>query len=252
MSQRHELASSHTPDAVRQRLQAGPAYSYLRDFIYGAVDGTVTTFAVASGVAGAGLSHGVVIVLGMANLLGDGFSMAVGNYLSTRVDQEVRERARKREEYEIALFPAGEREEIRQIFAAKGFTGGDLERAVEIITSDVRRWVDTMMKDELGLSTAGPVPWLAATATFLAFVVVGFLPLFSFVAARIFPGAVQDPFPWSTGITLLAFFVVGALKARFVGQRWLWSGLQTVLVGGSAAGLAYLVGVFLHGVTAGG
>ena len=85
--------ADHSPAAIRRRLQDGPGHSYLRDFVFGAVDGTVTTFAVVSGAAGAGLPAGVVIVLGMANLLGDGFSMAVGNFLGTRADQQLRARA---------------------------------------------------------------------------------------------------------------------------------------------------------------
>ena len=84
------LASSHTPDLIQQRLKAPTRHSYLRDFVYGAIDGTVTTFAVVSGVAGAGLSSGVIIVLGLANLVGDGFSMAASNYLGTKTEEELR------------------------------------------------------------------------------------------------------------------------------------------------------------------
>ena len=112
--------ADHSPAAIRRRLQAGPGHSYLRDFVFGAVDGTVTTFAVVSGAAGAGLPAGVVIVLGMANLLGDGFSMAVGNFLGTLADQQLRARVRRTEEWEIATHPEGEREEIRRSSPRRG------------------------------------------------------------------------------------------------------------------------------------
>jgi len=242
------LASEHTPAGIRARLSSAPPVSYLRDFVYGAIDGTVTTFAIVAGVVGAGLSDSVIVILGFANLLADGFSMAASNFLGTRAEQQRREQARREEERHIALIPKGEREEIRQIFAAKGFAGTELERVVEVITADPQVWVQTMMTDELGYGADNFDPLRSAGATLLAFVTVGFLPLAIFVIDALAPGEIAAPFAWSAALTAIAFYTVGSLKARFVDQpRWR-SGVETLAIGGAAAAVAFAVGALLQGV----
>ena len=243
-----ELKAEHTPSAIYQRLRQGTQHSYLRDFIYGAIDGVVTTFAVVSGVAGANLSPKIVIILGIANLLGDGFSMAASNFLGTRAEEQLRQQAKKDEAAHIQKIPEGEREEIRQIFSAKGFKGENLERAVKIITSDPDLWVDTMLKEELGMTLKGPSAVKAALSTFTAFVFIGSFPLLAFIYQWIFPQTQFNPFVVSTIMTGLAFVGVGALKAQFVEHRWYLSVFETVLVGGCAALLAYTVGILLSGI----
>lgn len=242
--------ADHHPEAIRERLDLGTQHSYLKDFVYGAIDGAVTTFAVVSGVAGAGLSAGIVIVLGAANLVGDGFSMAAGNYLGTRAEEQLRAKARRTEESHIAHHPEGEREEVRQIFMAKGFEGDDVERIVDVITSDHEQWVDTMLKEEHGLPLSGPSALRAAVITFVAFFLVGLLPLLSFIIEFLAPGTIDSPFVVSTVLTGAAFFAVGAAKGRLVSEHWALAGVETLAVGGAAAGLAYLVGVMLKNVVA--
>ncbi len=229
------------------RLRDSGSPSYLHDFIYGAIDGAVTTFAVVAGVQGAELDETVVIILGIANLVADGFSMAVSNFLGSRAERQRRELARSDEERQISEHPEGEREEIRQIFAAKGFAGEDLERVVDVITADRELWTDTMMSEELGFGPSEPNEVRAAASTFVAFVVVGALPLLVFLYDLIVTD-VADPFAWSAAMTGVAFFAVGALKSRFVDQAWWRSGAETLAVGGLAAALAYAAGVLLQGI----
>lgn len=243
------MQQEHTPAAIRKRLGVGLDKPYLRDFIYGAIDGTVTTFAVVAGVAGAQLSATVVIVLGLANLLADGFSMAISNYLGIRAEDQQRAQIRLKEEHHIEIHPDGEREEIRQIFKQKGFEGHDLERAVDVITADRQRWIDAMLVDEYGLTAQGVNAVRAAGMTFAAFVVVGALPLVAYVINLVAGESIlEKPFLISSLLTGVAFFFVGAVKSRIVAVSWWRGGLETLLIGGCAAGLAFGVGAALRGV----
>jgi VIT1/CCC1 family predicted Fe2+/Mn2+ transporter len=240
---RKTLEAEHRPEAVRQRLSGRPGPGYLGDAVLGGIDGCVTTFAVVAGAVGAGFPGLVVVVLGFANLLADGFSMAVSNYQGTKSQLERVEEARLSEERQIEEIPAGEREEVRQIFAAKGFSGETLERIVEVITNDRRLWVDTMLTEELGLEVEGPNPFRAALATFAAFLVVGIIPLVPFVI----PGLpTSTRFLASAIATGAAFFGVGAVKGLVLGRAALRSGLETLLTGGTAAAIAFVVGALLR------
>ena len=243
-----ELLPSHTPEAVRARLLLDPRHSNLRDLVYGATDGIVTTFAIAAAGSGADLAPEIIVILGCANLVGDGISMAVSNVLGIRAEVQELERARREEEEQISVIPEGEREEVRRIFLEKGFTGPDLERVVDIITSDLKIWIDTMVTDELGLARVAPSLWRAGLATFVAFAVAGVLPLVPFFIELASGTGPVAAFAWSTGCAGLAFFLVGAFKARFVDQEWYRSGLETLLAGGVASGAAFLIGYLLRGI----
>jgi len=242
------LEHLHTPAAIRARLEAGPSHSYLGDFVLGAIDGCVTTFAIVAGVAGAGLTQGptIIIILGLANLLADGFSMAAGNFLGTKSERQVVDRIRRMEERHIDEVPEAEREEIRQIFAGKGFDGSLLEKIVEVITRDRRRWVDTMITEEWGLQLQTPSPWKSGLSTFAAFVLAGAVPLLPFFLPVAWSG--DAAFAVSAAATAVAFFAIGVAKGHVV-HRSLWlSGLETLLIGGGAAALAFGVGYWLRAV----
>lgn len=231
------LEHGHTKGEIAQRLAGKRRPSYLRDWVYGGIDGAVTTFAVAAGVAGANLSPGIVLILGGANLLADGFSMAAANYSGTKSEREEFDRLLQVERRHIALVPDGEREEIRQAFAKKGFSGEDLERIVATISANESGWALTMMLEEYGLAPVLRSPVIAALSTFAAFATFGAIPLIPYL----FGGG----FVWSAAATGVSFFVIGSAKSRWSLRSPLISGFETLLIGGAAAALAYAAGVLL-------
>ncbi|MEO1121231.1 MAG: VIT1/CCC1 transporter family protein [Pseudomonadota bacterium] len=243
---------SHHPAEIAERLDAPFRVSYLRDYVYGGIDGAVTTFAIVAGVAGAELSIGIVLVLGAANLLGDGFSMAAGNYSATRSEEEEYRRFRAMEQRHIERSPEGEREEVRQIFARKGFEGEALETAVEVITSERERWIDFMMSEEHGLGHASRSPALAAQATFLAFLLCGAVPLIPYVFGWLGFVTLSDAglFATASVLTGATFFAIGSAQSWFSEKTWWRLGTETLVIGGSAAAIAYWVGWALKGLVA--
>lgn len=236
------LEHSHTPGDIADRLHDGPTISYLRDWVYGGIDGAVTTFAVVAGAVGANLSTPIILILGLANLMADGFSMAAANYSGTKTEEDDYRRLKLVEEKHIRLEPEGEREEIRQIYKAKGYDGQELETLVGIITSQRQTWIETMMQEEYGLSAAQRSPLKAALTTFAAFVICGSLPLTPFVFGL--PASAQI----TTLLTASAFFGIGSIKSRWSTQHWFWSGLETTAIGMAAAAIAWLVGYLLQGL----
>lgn len=237
------LKKQHRPAIIRRRLSAKPGDSHLADAVLGGIDGCVTTFAVVAGAAGGGLPNTVIVVLGFANLVADGFSMAASNYLSVKSRREEVLKTRRQEEDHIARIPQGEREEIRQIFRNKGFRGGVLEKVVDVITRDDELWIRTMLTEEHGLQIEGRGPLRAGAATFAAFVAVGLMPLLPFLTPGLAAGRELGA---SGAVTALAFLAIGALKGAVLRAPLIRSGLETLAVGGAAAGLAYAAGSVLR------
>lgn len=237
-----KLEHEHTREAIAKRIAHGPNVNYLRDWVYGGIDGAVTTFAIVAGVVGADLSAGIVLVLGLANLFADGFSMAAANYSGTKTELDDYQRLRRMEEKHIAVFPEGEREEIRQIFIAKGFKGEELDEIVSLTTAHKGTWIDTMLTEEHGISLVQRSPIKAALSTFTAFVLCGAVPLVPFVVDS------ADSALTATVMTGLVFFAIGSIKSRWSTQHWTWSGLETTTIGMAAAGIAWAVGYLLQGL----
>ncbi|MBO6899290.1 MAG: VIT1/CCC1 transporter family protein [Shimia sp.] len=226
----------HSQQEIEDRIANPPGRGLLRDVVYGGIDGSVTTFAIVAGVAGAGLSPFVIVALGIANVLADGFSMAAGNFLGTKAELDDAKRLRAVEKRHLKAHPDGERREIREILRLKGLDGEVLEAATDAIAENEEAAIQLMLEGEYGLAGVDPHPQRAAMATFLAFLFAGLVPLLPFLFG------LEDAFRISAVLTGVTFFVIGAMKAKWSLDPWWRSGLETLAIGGVAAGIAYGVG----------
>ena len=185
---------------------------YIAEFVYGGIDGVITTFAVVAGSAGAELAVPIVLILGFANLIADGFAMSVGSYFSAKSENESYDKHKAVEYWEIENLREKEVEEIREIYEAKGFEGDLLKQVVDVITSDDEVWVDTMMKEELEIMKDDRPPWKRGLVTFLAFNLVGFIPLSAYAFAGFIDASASDLFVVSSFSTAVALALIGTLK----------------------------------------
>ena len=246
-------ASAHDIERIAEahaEPDEGKGKEYLGSMVYGGLDGIITTFAIVSGVAGAELGSGVILILGLANILADGFSMGVGAYLSTKSDNEVYQREYKRETWEIEEFPEGEKAELYVIYKNQGYPDEDARKMVEIKTRDKMRWADAMMVEELNMLKTNKGTILDGLATFGAFIVAGFVPMLVYVASFLFNLDIpaQTAFYITLGLSGLALFLLGTAKVTMTGLNPIKSGLEMLIVGGIAAGVAYYVGALLKGI----
>ena len=248
---RRASAVAHDPQRIAQwaaEEHGGAGSQYIGDFVYGGLDGIITTFAVVSGVAGANLGTGVILILGLANLLADGFSMATGAYLSTKSEQAYYRKEREREMWEIEHFPEGERAELLEIYRGKGYTEEEALQLVHIHSRDKERWADAMMVDELGMLHDAGNPLMNGLATLIAFLVAGVVPLLVYLIGLAVPIAPDVSFPISIGLSALALFALGTAKVLVTRQNPFRSGIEMLLVGGLAAAVAYVIGALLQGL----
>jgi len=221
---------------------------FVKDFVYGSIDGIITTFAVVAGVSGARLTLSIILILGFANLLADGLSMSISNYLSVKSEQEHYHKERKREEKELITTPHEEVKDIEQIFRKKGFKGKMLDKIVNTIIKNQKVWVDTMMKEELGLSIENVNPKRSALVTFGSFLIMGFIPLITFVIGIFIPQINSIAFILSLTISFIALFLVGTIKGLVLEKKWYVSGGETLIIGSIAAIIAYSVGFLMQSI----
>ncbi|MBD3345901.1 MAG: hypothetical protein GF401_12630 [Chitinivibrionales bacterium] len=244
-SREEKLKSEHLPERVQERIRHTRKESVLSDSVLGGIDGAVTTFAVVAGARGGGFAPMVTIVLGLANLLADGFSMAVSNYEAQTAQKDEVKKLKAQEERQVSEIPEGEKEEIRAIFRIKGFRGDILEKIVATITANPQVWIDTMLHEELGVSEERKKPVLSAAATFTTFLVIGIIPLIPFLLPL---PLFSVPLPFSVGLTALTFLGIGMTKGKILQRPVFASGIQTLFTGGAAAVLAYVTAILVRNI----
>lgn len=224
-----------TPVHIEQHFTATET---VRDIVIGMSDGLTVPFALAAGLSGAVASTGIVVTAGLAEIAAGSIAMGLGGYLAARTDLEHYQSERVREMAEIMTMPDLEAEEVAQVFKAYGLKEDQITPVVTAVRADPNRWVDFMMRFELGLEAPDPHRARQSAFTIAAsYIVGGLIPLASYMLLTDITTAL-----WvSIGVTLVALFIFGYVKGRFTGLNPLRGGIQTVIIGGVAAAAAFTI-----------
>ena len=210
----------------------------VRDVVIGMSDGLTVPFALAAGLSGAVSSTGIIVTAGLAEIAAGSIAMGLGGYLAARSDAEHYQAERAREEAEVAGIPEVEAEEVALVFREYGLTDEESRPVVDALRKRPKAWVDFMMRFELGLEKPEPRRALASAITIAgAYIVGGFIPLSSYTVLS----SASTALAISVVVTLIALAIFGYVKGRFTGARPLLSSVQTVLIGGIAATVAFLI-----------
>lgn len=220
----------------------------VRDVVIGMSDGLTVPFALAAGLSGAVQNHWLIVIAGAAEMAAGSIAMGLGGYLAAQSDADSYRTERRREEREVADLPEVEREEVRAVFAGYGLTGSALAAAVDAVVRDKETWVRFMMREELGLEEPHAQRALYSSLTIGgSYVLGGIIPLLPYL----WPLPVRTALLVSAVVTLVALTLFGWVKGAFTGLVPLRSAVQTMLVGGLAAGVAYAIARLISGAGAG-
>ena len=210
----------------------------IRDIVIGMSDGLTVPFALAAGLSGAVSSTTIIVTAGLAEIAAGSIAMGLGGYLAARSDAEHYASERLREQLEVKEKTEAEKEEVREIFASYGLTDEQSTPIVEALSERPDAWVDFMMRFELGLEMPDPKRALTSALTIaVSYIVGGLIPLSPYILLHTATTALLT----SIIVTLLALLIFGYIKGRFTGTRPIRSGIQTMLIGGLAAGAAFLI-----------
>lgn len=214
----------------------------VRDIVLGAADGLTVPFALAAGLAGVLSATNVVVTAGLAEIAAGTIAMGLGGYLASKSEFDHYHAEYAREEMEVEKVPEREKEEVREIFAAYGLTGTALTHVVDELAKDKKKWIDFMMRYELNLEEPDPKQARRSAVTIGgAYLAGGLIPLAPYMMFEDMDTALKI----SSAITLAALLVFGGIKGHFTGVRPVRAGLETMIVGGLAATVAFLVAKFV-------
>lgn len=233
--------------AVENHLTGG---GYIKSAVYGGLDGIITTFATVTSVAGSGLPHSVILIIGLAHLVADGLSMGLGDMLSSQAEHDLVNHERKRETWEFENFPEGEMDEMIELYEKKGISSEDARAIVFTLAKYKEAFIDIMMVEELNLMPVDDddSPLTGGLITFGSFMIFGVVPLLSYLV-NLIPGlrmSADATLYLSCALTVITMFVLGAVKGSFVGQRWYVSGASMALNGSVAAYFGWVIGYLLQ------
>ncbi|WP_416825593.1 VIT1/CCC1 transporter family protein [Ectobacillus polymachus] len=214
------------------------APEFIRDVVIGMADGLTVPFALAAGLSGSVSNPSLVVIAGVAEIAAGSIAMGLGGYLAARTDEEHYASELARERKEIVELPNREREEVADILREWHLPEPTVKEAVDAISQDDEKWVDFMMKYELGLEKPEPKRARNSSLTIgLSYIVGGFVPLLPYM----FIQQSQSALIVSVIMTLIALFIFGFVKGRYTGSKPIKSAWQTTLVGGVAAGIAFVI-----------
>jgi len=236
---------------LKQEHAISPFSTYLKEIVYGGIDGIITTFAVVAGFSGAqggiadpALPTLTVLLFGFANLFADASSMGLGNFLSVRANQDVYKKEQAKERHEIEHNTEFEKEETRQMLMGKGFTPEQAEKLTLLYATNKEYWTEFMMKEELEMQNPlGENPLITGIITAASFMIFGLTPLVPYV---LFKGYLGNEFTLSLIFAFVALILLGFLRWKVARQGFLRSIGETVFIGSISAGVAYLVGTFFR------
>jgi len=224
----------HTTLHSEQHFEASAT---VRDVVIGMSDGLTVPFALAAGLTGTmSATSKLVVIAGLAEIAAGSIAMGLGGYLAARTDRDHYESERQREIRETVELPEKETEEVADVFRGYGMSEQDLQPVVKAICADQKRWVDFMMRFELGFEEPDPARARNSAVTIaLSYVLGGLVPLSSYMIVS----DLQTALRYSVAVTLVALFVFGYVKGQLTGVAPLRGGMQTVVIGGLASAAAF-------------